>query len=201
VVWHFTAGGGFRSNTNELSLPGKNKSAHFLIGRNVGEIINLVPLDKAAWHAGSKNNSSKFKGNPYVNAISIGIEIVNAGGLLKQGEKFFTCGGDWTDPYTVSNKIVENPWPVEVCAGTEVIRGWKKKDGTPAFPDGILTYWESFSDATIEMIRELALALLEKYPYLTRDCFVSHMYCDPTHKVDPGPLFPWDMIDEIFEAR
>ena len=45
-------------------------SAHILIRRN-GEIIQFVPFDKRAWHAGE----SKYMGRSKCNDFSIGIEL------------------------------------------------------------------------------------------------------------------------------
>ena len=45
-------------------------SAHLLIKRT-GEIIQVVPFDKRAWHAGL----SEYKGQPRCNDFSIGIEL------------------------------------------------------------------------------------------------------------------------------
>lgn len=45
-------------------------SAHLLIDRE-GEVIQFVPLDRRAWHAGA----SEFQGRPECNDFSIGIEL------------------------------------------------------------------------------------------------------------------------------
>ena len=56
----------------------KNKSSkvscHYLINRK-GEVFNMVPDNKIAWHAG-KSKWKKFKN---LNKYSIGIELVNKG--------------------------------------------------------------------------------------------------------------------------
>ncbi|EWH11868.1 N-acetyl-anhydromuranmyl-L-alanine amidase [Catenovulum agarivorans DS-2] len=51
-------------------LVGLEVSAHFFIKRN-GEIIQFVPMDLRAWHAGV----SKFDGRSNCNDFSIGIEL------------------------------------------------------------------------------------------------------------------------------
>lgn len=45
-------------------------SAHLLVGRS-GEVIQYVPLEKRAWHAGA----SAFRGRGACNDFSIGIEL------------------------------------------------------------------------------------------------------------------------------
>ena len=70
VVLHYTA-----TEDWDLALAlltgqagGRKVSAHYLVGRDPGEIAQLVHLKDVAWHA---------KG---ANALSVGIEMVNVGG-------------------------------------------------------------------------------------------------------------------------
>ena len=51
-------------------LQGLEVSAHFLIKRD-GTVIQFVPMDKRAWHAGVSN----FSGRDNCNDFSIGIEL------------------------------------------------------------------------------------------------------------------------------
>ena len=70
VVLHATVGlnlGGILS-----TFEGRKVSAHYIIKKD-GTIVKVVPLDRAAWHAGS----SLGPDGPHVNDYSIGIEIVN----------------------------------------------------------------------------------------------------------------------------
>jgi N-acetyl-anhydromuramyl-L-alanine amidase AmpD len=53
--------------------PKSEVSAHYVIGK-AGEIVQCVPDEKRAWHAGP----SHFEGREKVNDFSIGIELVNA---------------------------------------------------------------------------------------------------------------------------
>ncbi len=55
-------------------------SAHFVVGKD-GQVIQMVPIEKRAWHAGE----SILEGRPRVNELSVGIEMVNL--------------NDGTDPY------------------------------------------------------------------------------------------------------
>ncbi len=56
-------------------------SAHFVVGRD-GRVVQMVPVERRAWHAGP----SVLDGTPGVNDYSVGIEMVNL--------------NDGKDPYT-----------------------------------------------------------------------------------------------------
>jgi N-acetyl-anhydromuramyl-L-alanine amidase AmpD len=47
-------------------------SAHFVVGKD-GRVVQMVPIEKRAWHAGK----SVFNGQNNVNHFSVGIEMVN----------------------------------------------------------------------------------------------------------------------------
>ncbi len=61
--------------------PAKRVSAHFVVGRD-GRVVQMVPIEKRAWHAGV----SVLDGVPRVNDYSVGIEMVN----LNDGKDPFT---------------------------------------------------------------------------------------------------------------
>jgi N-acetylmuramoyl-L-alanine amidase len=74
LVLHYT---GMRTGAEALARlrdPAAKVSSHYLIEED-GRIFRLVPEERRAWHAGV----SSWKGEPNVNATSIGIEIVNPG--------------------------------------------------------------------------------------------------------------------------
>ena len=61
--------------------PKREVSAHFVVGKD-GQVIQMVPVEKRAWHAGE----SVLENKPRVNEYSVGIEMVNL--------------NDGVDPYT-----------------------------------------------------------------------------------------------------
>ena len=61
--------------------PARRVSAHFVVGRD-GRVVQMVPVEKRAWHAGS----SVLENVGSVNNFSVGIEMVNL--------------NDGVDPYT-----------------------------------------------------------------------------------------------------
>lgn len=52
------------------SLAGSRVSAHFLVRRD-GELVQFVPLQRRAWHAGA----SRWRGRERCNDFSVGIEL------------------------------------------------------------------------------------------------------------------------------
>ena len=60
----------FSSHNFYKNIDGMKVSAHVLIKRN-GEVIQFVPFNKRAWHAGV----SSYKGKNDCNNFSIGIEL------------------------------------------------------------------------------------------------------------------------------
>jgi N-acetylmuramoyl-L-alanine amidase len=74
IVLHYT---GMRSGQEALARlrdPEAKVSAHYLIEED-GRVFSLVAEERRAWHAGA----SFWKGERDVNAVSIGIELVNPG--------------------------------------------------------------------------------------------------------------------------
>lgn len=89
IVVHATAGE-LEGALETMCDPKEAKSAHYCIGRK-GNVVQLVQEADQAFHAGvSKWNGlevvNEHTGNPSLNPVSIGIEIVNL--------------NDGVDPYT-----------------------------------------------------------------------------------------------------
>ena len=72
IMLHFTAS--YSSAVAWLTNPAANASAHVEVD-NDGTLVQMVPFNVRAWHAGTANKGS----NPYPNATDIGVEIVNPG--------------------------------------------------------------------------------------------------------------------------
>lgn len=88
IICHYTAGGNSSGAVSWFQDPASKVSAHYVIGKD-GQVVQMVALDRAAWHAGT----SELAGTAGVNAFSIGIEIVNWGKLTKKDGKFYTYTG------------------------------------------------------------------------------------------------------------
>ncbi len=74
VIIHYTGMQSEIESIQRLKDKKSNVSAHYIINRK-GSIIQLVPDNKIAWHAGR----SKWKNYINLNENSIGIELVNKG--------------------------------------------------------------------------------------------------------------------------
>ena len=74
VVLHYTGMQTGEAALQRLRDPAAKVSAHYLIEED-GRIFRLVPEERRAWHAGV----SFWRGERDINAVSIGVEIVNPG--------------------------------------------------------------------------------------------------------------------------
>ncbi|MBA4143029.1 MAG: 1,6-anhydro-N-acetylmuramyl-L-alanine amidase AmpD [Nitrosospira sp.] len=112
------------------SLCGFKVSAHFFIRRD-GGIIQFVPPEKRAWHAGE----SCWQGRSRCNDFSIGIELE----------------GSDTAPFTDSQyavlaaltRVLRNTYPITDIAGHADIAPGRKTDPGPCFD------WERYRAALL----------------------------------------------------
>ncbi len=131
-------------------------SAHLVIGRD-GEITQSVPFDTVAWHAGR----SHWEGREGLNQYALGIELVNAGRLIRQGDSW-------------------RAWFQHVYPDDQVLEATHKHESSPAG-------WQTFTAEQIEAAVEVCCLLFERYGI--RDV-VGHDDIAPGRKSDPGPAFP-----------
>ena len=76
------------SSAKFLVKPDVKASAHVVIGRD-GQVIQMVPFNIEAWHAGRSSYGEASGLNHY----SVGIELDNLGQLRQEGGKFVAeCG-------------------------------------------------------------------------------------------------------------
>lgn len=85
IVLHSTDGANAMSSAQYLARKDTDVSAHIVIARS-GGIIQLLPFNVRAWHAGK----SEYEGRTGFNDFSIGIELDNAGRLHRRGDRFFS---------------------------------------------------------------------------------------------------------------
>jgi N-acetylmuramoyl-L-alanine amidase len=152
LVMHYTAGRSFEQSVRTLIAPSTKASAHVVVGR-AGEVAQLVRFDRVAWHAGQ----SEWRGRKRCNEFSIGIEIDNAGKLVRKAGLYATWFGAAIAPedvhrgaqgsawhaYTeqqlatleaVTRAILEAYPSITEIVGHEDIAPGRKLDPGPAFP-------------------------------------------------------------------
>ncbi len=74
VIMHYTGMSTAEGALKWLCNPISNVSCHYFVFED-GRILQLVPENRRAWHAGN----SYWQGETDINSVSIGIEIVNTG--------------------------------------------------------------------------------------------------------------------------
>lgn len=151
IVLHYTAAGNERS----LSLLSKGQvSSHYLVSDEApGKVYALVDENRAAWHAGA----SSWYGYTWLNASSIGIEIVNPG-----WEDDGRGGRAWPYPFSEAQiqavialvqEIAQRHGvaPQNIVAHSD-IAPTRKQDPGPLFP------WKRLSEAGLGRWYDEALA-------------------------------------------
>lgn len=166
IVMHFTANGSARGAINWLSNPSAKASAHLVIAPD-GAITQMVRFDETAWHAGR----SSWKGINGLNGHSVGVEMVNWGGL--QGG-----WGTWKS------------WTGVPVSDERVIEAAHRNH------PGQIRGWEIYDEAQIDAACAAVSAIAEAYGIGPREV-IGHDDIAPGRKTDPGPA--WDM--ERFRAR
>ena len=159
VVIHFTYGGTARSSANWFNDPrNPGSSAHVVIERD-GAVIQCVPLNRVAWHAGK----SRWNGLVGLNAHSFGIELANWGYLKRAGDGWACYTGTRIpEPFMAIHRN-GNP------------------DGSRQ-PLG----WEPYPRAQFEAAVDLVRALVASHGVTE---IIGHEDISPTRKWDPGPAF------------
>ena len=83
IILHYTAGMDAMSSAKFLVRPDVKASAHVVIGRD-GQVIQMVPFNIEAWHAGK----SSYGGRNELNHYSIGIELEGCDTLPFEAEQY-----------------------------------------------------------------------------------------------------------------
>jgi N-acetylmuramoyl-L-alanine amidase len=164
LVIHYTAGSSAAGTVAWFCSPASRVSAHLVIARD-GTITQMVPFNREAWHAGQ----SRWGSLSGLNHHSIGIELDNAGCLIRSG-------GKWVSPLT------RRSYP-----DSEVTVAPHKNDPPGAAPSG----WHAYTPEQIEATLACGLALVNHYGLAD---VLGHDDIAPGRKRDPGPDFPLDSV-------
>ena len=179
LIIHYTAGGSAEGSISWLRNPQAQASAHVVIGRD-GNITQLVPFNRVAWHAGK----SQWGGRSGLNNFSIGIELDNAGKLERVGSRWISSATK--SAYPDDDVLVAN-----------------HKQDRPGTPPG---GWHEYTEPQIASALAVGQLLMQRYQL--KDV-LGHEDIAPGRKTDPGPAFPMasyrgrllgrrDDVEEIF---
>lgn len=152
-------------------------SCHVTVDRN-GRVIQQVPFDRVAYHAGQ----SVYAERKGVNNFSLGIEVSNPGPLIKgpDGKLRTVYGAIWGD--------AEHERAIEA----------KHKSGVAPKE---WTHWAEFSDREFDLCAQIVD--LWRATYGITDVVGHDDVCIPVgRKFDPGPAFPIDALRRaVFGAQ
>jgi N-acetylmuramoyl-L-alanine amidase len=151
LIVHYTADSSIDGAINWFRNPKAEASAHLVIGRD-GKIVQMVPFNQRAWHAG-KSQWGHING---LNSYSIGIELVNSGKLVKKQ-------GAWVN------------WAGHIIPSDEVIEATHKNEKSP-------TFWHEYTSAQIDATIAVSKALVPAYSILEalgHDDIAPSRKCDP----------------------
>ncbi len=135
LIMHYTAGLTLSGAVTWFTNPDAKASAHITIGRD-GEIVQQVPFNRIAWHAGK----SQWNSLAGMNGYAIGIELVNAGKLSRRGD------GTWVN------------WADNIIPDSEVIVATHKNETQSAG-------WHIFPKIQLDVAVDVANALNQHYGF------------------------------------
>ena len=134
IVLHYTATLNVESDIRTLFESDKTVSVHFVVDLN-GDIYQLMPLDRIAWHAGK----SHFKGRKGINKYSIGIEIVNPGYVNQTADDKFRT------------------WYGKSVSADKVEKHQHKNESFSRF-------WHIYTEEQIDSVMQLCQSIKDNYP-------------------------------------
>lgn len=171
LVLHYTASSSAASTVSWFQNRDSRVSAHLVIARD-GTPTQLVPFNREAWHAG-RSSWGNLSG---LNRYSIGIELDNAGCLVR-------TGGKWVSPLT------RRSYP-----DREVTIASHKNAPPGTSPCG----WHAYTPEQIESTLACGMALMNQYALAD---VLGHEDIAPGRKTDPGPDFPMDSVRARLQGR
>ena len=120
IVEHYTGDNSLSGAVSWLCAPESQVSAHVVVSKD-GTIVQLVPFNVVAWHAGR----SSYNGRNFVNSFAIGIENVGV-------------GDEWPDMQVEANRALIaalfKVYPIENVVGHQDVAPGRKSDPGPNFP-------------------------------------------------------------------
>ena len=169
TVIHYTATNNLSGTCKWLCRPEAKASAHFVIGRE-GRTYQLVDLEKSAWHAGQSEAVIDGKHYKWLNAHSIGIELINLGPVVREGKKIYIQRGR-------ELILQKNMTPMSVE---------KHED----------QFWQSYTLEQYRAINDILMHIFDKGYHEASVNLFGHSDISPGRKIDPGPAFDWSILRE-----
>lgn len=130
IVLHYTSTGLARS----LALLTEGEvSAHYLIGDAPATVYRLVDEDRRAWHAGV----SEWQGRTWLNASTLGIELVNQGYFEGPAGRYWQPYGEAQIEALIAllkDLVRRHQLPLDSIVGHSDIAPQRKVDPGPLFP-------------------------------------------------------------------
>jgi N-acetylmuramoyl-L-alanine amidase len=163
LIMHYTAGRSAESSAQWLCSPQAKASAHLVIGKD-GQIIQLLPFNVVAWHAGASSWDDDGEHFAGMNQHAIGVELDNPGRVARQGSTWRSLALGTTYP------------------DDEVIEATHKNETRPSG-------WCVYPSAQLDVAFEIAEFLVQHYGL--KD-IIGHDDVAPGRKSDPGPAFPME---------
>ena len=189
IIIHYTANCSYADNWRAFFNPFRPVSTHYLIGAD-GNIIQMVPESKRAWHAGK----SCWGTNSDLNSSSIGIELIDPGFSdtdknpcplpscfwnQSNGKHIFGSTKTWynfsaqqiTSMISLCKEIMQR-YQIPACniLGHSDIAFTRKMDPGPLFPwkmlaeQGVGIWWNNLQPMSSWTIKELQ-EKLKQYGY------------------------------------
>jgi N-acetylmuramoyl-L-alanine amidase len=171
ILIHFTTGTRMESTIHYVQRADAGGCAHLLIGRE-GRVVQFVPFNKVAYHAGF----SWWECDTDLNHFSIGIELDNAGSLT--GEP-----GNWMHN---NEKISDED--------VEIKTYWRDLTRQPSA-------WQKFTLVQLDVLEKILEALVAHYGGPEHIEILGHDDVNLVYRIDPGPVFPMEAIREKLLGR
>lgn len=176
LVWHATGGVGGPRFVEGLARRiqdyrrGIDRAAswHIAIAAGTGDVFQSAPVSVGTWHVGRPGTIDGVA-YPYINKVTIGVELENAGPLRKMGEAFYA------HPYWLNvEKRIAHP-------GCRVpLERVRYHQGRP---------YDMFTEALSKSATELVAALSLHFGWGPSAFGYAHADFGAPVKTDPGPLW------------
>lgn len=208
IVWHWAAGGygsGLSNNVTNYMIAESNNEArkaswHFFVNKR-GEIHQFAPLSRATWTTGTPgklydpSTPSEVRDTGDVNRATIGVELENAGVLLKAPN-----GGWYAWPYGIGAEgLSEDQARQKAEAGGISFKSAYMVDDSraQAWRDG--NTYDAWPDAQVEAAREMTRAIVGWAGWRDpRHIQYGHRTFHP--KRDPGLLWMDGVLPQISQS-